>query len=220
MAIYNLFAGGKNSNTMRAKLGAGCGCPSGDCADYDADTNLPYVAQPDNRVDGAYGYRDKVDFKTLLNRLNLRYGKKPEDLKVGDKLRIFLNPNHSRVTSVQVDVREHVAGLGFKVQPAVELSGAQNEEKVFVYKSTYDEICHGIRAAQAAPEEAKLADAIQIDETDLQRTTAVYANTVGGFYTDKVNAIEIEITSIPTDGLQEHGEYLFSRVFEVYGYSV
>lgn len=75
MAIYNLYAGGKNTNTMRAQLGASCGCPSGNCADHDPDTNLPFVAQPDNRVDGAYNYRDKVDLKTLLNRLSLRYGK-------------------------------------------------------------------------------------------------------------------------------------------------
>lgn len=220
MAIYNLYAGGKNTNTMRAQLGAGCGCPSGNCADHDPDTNLPFVAQPDNRVDGAYNYRDKVDFKTLLNRLSLRYGKGPEDLKVGDKLRIFLNPNHSRVTAVQVDAREVVAGLGFKIQPAVELSGAQNAEKVFVYKSEYDEVCRGIKAAQAAPEEATLADPVTVDEKALQRTTVVYANTVGGFYTDKVNAIELEITSLPAEGLTEHGEYLFSRVFEVYGYNV
>ena len=65
-----------------------------------------------------------------------------------------------------------------------------------------------------------LADPVTVDEKALQRTTVVYANTVGGFYTDKVNAIELEITSLPAEGLTEHGEYLFSRVFEVYGYNV
>lgn len=220
MAIYNLFAGGKNTNALSTKYGAGCGCPSGNCADYDPETNLPYVSQPDNRVDGAYGYRDKVELKTLLNRLFSRYGKKPEDLKVGDKLRIFVNPNHSRVTSVQVDTRVPVAGFEFKIQPAVELSGAQNAEKTFTYISQYDEDCRGIRAAQADPVEGTLAAPVEVAATANARTTIVYPNTVGGFYTDKVNAIELEITSVPAEGLQEPGEYLFSRVFEVYGYNV
>lgn len=220
MAIYNLFAGGKNDNTMRAKLGSGCGCPSGKCADYDPETLLPYVSQPDNRVDGAYGYRDKVELRALFHRLKMRYDLQPSDLKVGDKLRIFINPNHSRVTSVQVDTREPVAGFEFKIQPAVELSSAQNDEVTSVYVSTYDEDCRGIKAEQAAPKSGTIKDGVQVAANSLTRTTILYPSTLGGFYTDKVNAIELEITSIPADGLQGDGEYLFSRVFEVYGYNV
>lgn len=220
MAIYNLFAGGKNTNTLRAKYGSPCGCPSGNCSEYDEDTDLPYVSQPDNRADGAYGYRDKVELKTLFNRLWSRYGQKPDALQVGDKLRIFVNPNHSRVTSVQVDTREPVKGFEFKVQPAVELSGTQQAEKTFTYVSNYDEECRGIKDAQADPVEGTIANAVEVAATGNSRTTIVYPNTVGGFYTDKVNAIEIEITSIPADGLSGDGEYLFSRVFEVYGYNV
>lgn len=220
MAIYNLFAGGKNANALSAKYGASCGCPSGKCSDYDPETNLPYISQPDNRVDGAYNYRDKVELKTILSRLLSRYGKKAEDLQVGDKLRVFINPNHSRVTAVQVDTREPVAGFEFKIQPAVELSEAQNAEKTFTYVATYDADCHGITDGQKAPVEGTIGSAVEVLPTAKTRTTIVYPNSVGGFYTDKVNAIEIEITSIPAGGLQEHGEYLFSRVFEVYGYSV
>lgn len=220
MAIYNLFAGGKNDNTLRAKLGSGCGCPSGNCADYDPETLLPYVAQPDNRVDGAYGYRDKIELRALFHRLKMRYDLKPSDLKVGDKLRIFLNPNHSRVTSVQVDTRVPVAGFEFKIQPAVAFSGPQGDEDTCTYISTYDEDCRGIRAAQAEPVTGSLKDGVEIGTTALTRTTILYPSTLGGFYTDKVNAIELEITSVPADGLQGDGEYLFSRVFEVYGYNV
>lgn len=220
MAVYNLFAGGKNANALSAKYGASCGCPSGKCDDYDPETNLPYISQPDNRVDGAYNYRDKVELRTILSRLWSRYGKKPEELQVGDKLRIFVNPNHSRVTAVQVDARETVAGFGFKIQPAVELSAAQNDEKTFKYVSMYDKDCHGITDAQQSPVEGTIGTPIDIGTESNTRTTIVYPNNVGGFYTDKVNAIEIEITSVPADGLHDPGEYLFSRVFEVYGFSV
>lgn len=220
MAIYNLFAGGKNENALRAKYGQGCGCPSGNCADYDPETLLPWVSQPDNRVDGAYGFRDKVDFKTLMNRLKGRYGLNPSDLKVGDKLRVFVNPNHSRVNSVQVDVRTPIEGFEFKIQPAVELSGTQQAEVTQTYISVYDENCRGIADVQKDPVAGTIAEPVQIGADKLTRTTIVYPNTVGGFYTDKVNAIEVEITSLPAEGLQGVGEYLFSRVFEVYGYNV
>lgn len=101
MSTYNLFRGG---------YAVEMGKPCRDCGAVD-DKGLPIFAQPDNRVDGAYGFRDKVEWKQLLRLLLQRYGKTVDDLEVGDKIRVFLNPNHANVKSIFFDFREPVAGF-------------------------------------------------------------------------------------------------------------
>ncbi|WP_303818658.1 hypothetical protein [Actinobacillus minor] len=64
MAIYNLFHGG-----YVPELGKPCR----DCGAVD-ELQLPVTAQPDNRADGAYGFRDKVEWKSLMRTLFIRYG--------------------------------------------------------------------------------------------------------------------------------------------------
>lgn len=196
MAIYNLFRGG---------YAVEMGKPCRDCGAVD-DELLPIIAQPDNRVDGAYGYRDKVEWKKLLRDLFVRYGKSAEELEVGDKLRIFLNPNHSSVKSLFVDLLEPVAGFQFDITTVrgLDLSGE-------IHKSTYAEM-GGIETT----EKVDTFDSAETAQAE-PRTQWVILPTRG--YSAKVDAIELEIKALPQDKSALNAmKMLLARRFEQDGY--
>ncbi|MDH2927905.1 hypothetical protein [Lonepinella koalarum] len=176
MAIYNLFRGGYATEF---------GKPCRDCGVVDENL-LPVKVQPDNRADGGYGYRDKVEWKQLLKVLLKRYGKTVEDLEVGDKLRVFLHPNHANVKAVFFDFRQPVAGFQFDLTSVngTDLSG-------MVTEATYSEAGEIEVVSQAGYfDSAKTA---QVEE----RTQWTVQPTQG--YNPKVDVIELEIKALPKD---------------------
>lgn len=196
MAIYNLFRGG---------YAVEMGKPCRDCGMLD-NHQLPVTAQPDNRVDGAYGYRDKVEWKSLLRLLFQRYAKTVEDLEVGDKLRVFLNPNHANVKAVFFDFRKPVAGFQFDLTTVngTDLSGK-------VRKATYAE--HGGIETTSTAEAFDAAETAQVEE----RTQWVVHPTDG--YNAKVDVIELEIKALPQDKTALNSlVMLIARRFEQDGY--
>ena len=196
MAIYNLFRGG-----YAVELGKPCR----DCGALD-ENQLPVRVQPDNRVDGAYGYRDKVEWKSLMRLLFQRYAKTVEDLEVGDKLRVFLNPNHANVKSLFIDFREPVAGFQFDLTT---VNGTDLAGKV--RKATYAENA-GIENTETA-EAFDSAQTAQVEE----RTQWVIQPTDG--YNAKVDVIELEIKALPKDKTSLHNlVMLLARRFEQEGY--
>lgn len=196
MAVYNLFRGG-----YVVEMGKACK----NCDALDAD-QLPIKAQPDNRVDGAYGYRDKVEFKQLLRLLYQRYGKSVEELEVGDKLRVFLNPNHANVKSLFIDFRKPVAGFQFDLTTVnqTDLSGQ-------VRQATYAENGN-VESTQVLGAFDSAATA-QVEE----RTQWTIHPTDG--YNAKVDAIELEIKALPKDKTSLNDVVmLLARRFEQDGY--
>lgn len=191
MARYNLARGG-----YAPEFGKGCV----DCGEID-DNGLPLFLQSDQRSDGGYGYRDKVEWKQYLKTLDLRYGKSAEDLKVGDELMLFLQPNHSNLKSLFVDLREGFAGFKFELKTlnGLDLTGEQ-------FLSTYTE-----------RKQIEKSDAVeQVDMGALEdRTQWTILPTKG--YTAKVDAVVLEIKALPKEGLQE-AKILFARRFEQEGY--
>lgn len=167
----------------------------------DVEKELPIFLQPDQR-DG-YHFRDKRTWKSLLKDLEGRYGLTVEDLQIGDKLRLFLQPNHANVKSIFVDFREPVAGFKFNL---VSVNGADYSGKIT--KATYSK-CSGIETTE------------QVDEMD---TGAVEENSqyvirVTDGYNAKVDAIDLEIVALPTDLVAlENAEMQFARRFEPEGY--
>lgn len=191
MALYDLARGG-----VAPEYGNGCkGCK------MDVEKELPIFLQPDQR-DG-YHFRDKRTWKSLLKDLEGRYGLTVEDLQIGDKLRLFLQPNHANVKSIFVDFREPVAGFKFNL---VSVNGADYSGKIT--KATYSK-CSGIETTE------------QVDEID---TGAVEENSqyvirVTDGYNAKVDAIDLEIVALPTDLVAlENAEMQFARRFEPEGY--
>lgn len=191
MALYDLARGG-----VAPEYGNGCkGCK------MDVEKELPIFLQPDQR-DG-YHFRDKRTWKSLLKDLEGRYGLTVEDLQIGDKLRLFLQPNHANVKSIFVDFREPVAGFKFNL---VSVNGADYSGKIT--KATYSK-CSGIETTE------------QVDEMD---TGAVEENSqyvirVTDGYNAKVDAIDLEIVALPTDLVAlENAEMQFARRFEPEGY--
>lgn len=191
MALYDLARGG-----VAPEYGNGCkGCK------MDVEKELPIFLQPDQR-DG-YHFRDKRTWKSLLKDLEGRYGFTVEDLQIGDKLRLFLQPNHANVKSIFVDFREPVAGFKFNL---VSVNGADYSGKIT--KATYSK-CSGIETTE------------QVDEMD---TGAVEENSqyvirVTDGYNAKVDAIDLEIVALPTDLVAlENAEMQFARRFEPEGY--
>lgn len=191
MALYDLARGG-----VAPEYGNGCkGCK------MDVEKELPIFLQPDQR-DG-YHFRDKRTWESLLKDLEGRYGLTVEDLQIGDKLRLFLQPNHANVKSIFVDFREPVAGFKFNL---VSVNGADYSGKIT--KATYSK-CSGIETTE------------QVDEMD---TGAVEENSqyvirVTDGYNAKVDAIDLEIVALPTDLVAlENAEMQFARRFEPEGY--
>lgn len=191
MARYNLARGG-----YAPEFGKGCV----DCGEID-DNGLPLFLQSDQRSDGGYGYRDKVEWKQYLKTLDLRYGKSAEDLKVGDELMLFLQPNHSNLKSLFVDLREGFAGFKFELKTlnGLDLTGEQ-------FLSTYTE--------RKQIEKSASVESVEMNALE-ERTQWTILPTKG--YTAKVDAVVLEIKALPKEGLQE-AKILFARRFEQEGY--
>lgn len=191
MALYDLARGG-----VAPEYGNGCkGCK------MDVEKELPIFLQPDQR-DG-YHFRDKRTWKSLLKDLEGRYGLTVEDLQIGDKLRLFLQPNHANVKSIFVDFREPVAGFKFNL---VSVNGADYSGKIT--KATYSK-CSGIETTE------------QVDEMDTgaAEENSQYVIRVTDGYNAKVDAIDLEIVALPTDLVAlENAEMQFARRFEPEGY--
>lgn len=198
MAMYNLARGGYATEF---------GTPCRECGTVD-ELGLPYRLQPDNRADGGYGYRDKIEWKQLLVTLRRRYGKAVEDLQVGDKLYIFLNPNHAKVTSVFIDFLLPVAGFQFDI---VTLNGTDLAGKV--RKATYN--------AMGQVETTDTAEAFDSAETaQIEERTQWSLQPTDG-YNAKVDAIVLEIKALPQDkSALEKAAMLFGRRFEMEGYAM
>lgn len=191
MARYNLARGG-----YAPEFGKGCV----DCGDID-DNGLPLFLQPDQRSDGGYGYRDKVEWKQFLKMLDLRYGKTTDDLAVGDELMLFLQPNHSNLKSLFVDLREGFAGFKFELKTlnGLDLTGDQ-------FLSTYTE--------RKQIEQSEPAESVDTGAAE-ERSQWTILPEKG--YTAKVDAVVLEIKALPKEGLQE-AKILFARRFEQEGY--
>lgn len=191
MARYNLARGG-----YAPEFGKGCL----DCGDVD-ENGLPLFLQPDQRSDGGYGYRDKVEWKQYLKTLDLRYGKSAADLEVGDELMIFLQPNHSNLKSLFVDLREGFAGFKFELKTlnGLDLTGEQ-------FLSTYTE--------RKQIEQSEPAESVDTGAAE-ERSQWTILPEKG--YTAKVDAVVLEIKALPKEGLQ-NAKILFARRFEQEGY--
>lgn len=191
MARYNLARGG-----YAPEFGKGCV----DCGEID-DNGLPLFLQSDQRSDGGYGYRDKVEWKQYLKTLDLRYGKSAEDLKVGDELMLFLQPNHSNLKSLFVDLREGFAGFKFELKTlnGLDLTGEQ-------FLSTYTE--------RKQIEQSEPAESV---DTGAAEDRSQWTILPEKGYTAKVDSVVLEIKALPKEGLQE-AKILFARRFEQEGY--
>lgn len=193
MAVYHLFDGGNVYTGGYADCGS-------------ATPELPDFVQPDLRADGGYAFRHKLEWGLLMHRLLMKYGKQSADLKVGDKLRIFLNPNHATLTSLFVDFRKPVAGFGFKLVTAEGLDLTADK-----YTSTYE------------PDTLRVltSDKGKGKPEDLGGAVAAYTQYAFLFtnrpHTAKVDAVELEVTSLPAGGLTAKPEMLFVRRFEMDG---
>lgn len=193
MAIYNLARGG-----FAPEYGTACNS----CSDVD-EKGLPLWLQPDLRSDGGYGFRDKVEWKQLMNQLDVRYGKGAEDLEVGDQLLIFLQPNHANVKSLFVDFFEPEAGFKFSLKS---INGADYSGKS--KKVTYSE---RYQVEDVADED--------VDTAAVDKRTQWVTRVEDG-YNAKVDAVVLEIEALPKDGLDDEIKMLFGRRFEMDGYMI
>ncbi|MDH2997179.1 hypothetical protein A1D22_05775 [Pasteurellaceae bacterium LFhippo2] len=197
MAVYHLARGG-----FAPEFGTNA-CV-GKCSNQCAvdEHGLPFFLQPDLRSDGGYGFRDKVEWKQLMNQLDVRYGKTAEDLEVGDKLYIFLQPNHSNVKSLFVDFREPVAGFKFTLGS---INGADysGTEKLVTYTEKL--------------QVENVEDTSDLDTGAVEERTQ-WVTLVENGYNAKVDAVVLEIVALPTGGLPKDMALLFARRFEQDGY--
>lgn len=191
MAVYNLARGG-----YAFEFGAA----ARQCSVN--EQGLPLFLQGDNRADGGYGYRDKIEWKQLLKELDLRYKKSADDLQVGDQLYIFLQPNHSNLKSLFVDFRENFAGFQFELKTlnGVDLTGKQ-------HLTTYSE--------RMAVEKSDLIE--RIDMTAIEPRSQ-WTMLVDNGYNAKVDAVVLEIKALPKNGNLAEAIILFARRFEMDGY--
>lgn len=191
MALYDLARGG-----IAPEYSNGCkGCK------IDVDKELPIFLQPDMRE--GYHFRDKRSWSSLLKDLENRYDLSVEDLAVGDRLRIFLQPNHANVKSIFMDFREPIAGFKFKL---VSANGADYSGKIT--QATYSK-CSGIESTQEVE---------SIDTGAVEENTQFVVRVTDG-YNAKVDAIELEIEALPRDlSLLANAQMQFARRFEPEGY--
>ncbi len=201
MAIYNLYHGG-------TELGNPCACCDKDKMD---DKDLPLSVQPDLRTHGGYGFREKLNWgNDLMTALLRRYGKHPEDLEVGDKLRIFIQPNHATLESVAVDFKKPSAGFEFKLKSVRDLDLTAK-----MYENAYDETSGKVKSesSNTTPPSSPFG-------------ANVAANTQYTFlFTEKphtgyVDALELEITALPVKGLLPDMDLWFVRRFSMDGMSI
>lgn len=192
MALYNLARGG-----VAPEYGNGCkGCA------VHSESELPIFLQPDHR-DG-YHFRDKRTWESLMKELENRYDLAAEDLAVGDKLRIFLQPNHANVKSIFMDFREPIAGFKFKI---VSANGA--DYSGITTKAVYSK-CSGIESTEMVEGEI---------DTGAVETNTQFVTLVANGYNAKVEAIDLEIVALPSDmSLLATAQMQFARRFEPEGY--
>lgn len=191
MAIYNLARGGN-----APEFGKGCI----QCGE--SESGLPHFLQPDLRVDGGYGFRDKIEWKQLMHNLEVRYGKTATDLQEGDQLYIFLQPNHSTVKSLFVDFREPVAGFKFELKSANEVDYAGKQTQ-----TTYSQ-CLSVENVQTVEE----------FDTGAVPERTQWTNRIDDGYSPKVDAVVLEIKALPKNGDLNAMKLLFARRFEQDGY--
>ena len=154
----------------------------GGCS-VDEDTGLPPFLQPEQR-DG-YQFRDKITWSHIAHELDRRYNIGVTDLEVGDRIRLFLQPNHSKLQSFFVDFRQPVKGFNFEIKSANGADYSPNTPES--YKSTYTKcgiVTDVERGAVFDPSQA----------TANTQFVALYER---GSYNAKVDAVEIEITAMP-----------------------
>lgn len=197
MAIYNLYDGG--TDMMKP-----CACCDKDKLD---DKDLPLSVQPDLRVHGGYGFRHKTNWHYLMLELLRRYDKHPKDLVVGDKLRIFIQPNHATLESVAVDFKKPSAGFEFQLQSVREL-----DLNAKMYENTYDKTTGEVKSESSnttppsAPFGASVAENTQY--------TFIFTDKP---HTAKVDALELEIKALPVNGLLPDMDLWFVRRFSMDG---
>lgn len=181
MAIYNLYDGGTDF-----------GNPCFHCKqDQKDETELPLFVQPDMRSHGGYGFRHKVNWYDLMTKLSQRYDKTVGDLKVGDKLRIFIQPNHATLENLFVDFKEPVAGFEFKLQSVRNL-----DLNAKCYENSYDDATGEVKSETSNV----LPPNSPIGATVAKNTQYSFVFTDKP-HTAKVDAIELEITALPVNGL-------------------
>lgn len=198
MAIYNLYDGGTD-----------LGNPCANCAKEKMDDkDLPLYVQPDLRVHGGYGFRHKINWYDLMLKLRQRYEKEVGDLQVGDKLRIFIQPNHATLESLFVDFKKPVSGFEFKLQSVRDLDLAADS-----YESTYDDATGEVNSESKGSNAPTTAFGANV----AQYTQHAFVFT-GKPHTAKVDAIELEITALPVNGLTNRDMKLwFARRFSMDG---
>lgn len=193
MAMYNLARGG-----YAPEFGHSKGCSVD-------EHGLPTYLQPDKRSDGGYGYRDKIEWKQLMNTLEVRYGKFPEALQVGDQLLIFLQPNHASVKSLFVDFREQFDGFKFELK-SLNGTNFSGKQTLTTYTDPVRKSVESVRAIET------------LDMSALENYTQWTLRPEDG-YNPKVDAVVLEITALPkvVETLGEM-QLLFARRFEQDGY--
>lgn len=195
MAVYNLARGG-----VAPEFGKAC-----NTCGVDGDTQLPIFLQSDQRADGAYGNREKIEWKRLMEILDVRYGKSASDLAVGDKLYIFLQPNHADLKSIFIDFREPAPGFKFEIESVNGAEYATGKTK----QTTYTE-----NLAVEAVSDVELAN---LDTGAIEPRTQI-THFVEDGYNAKVDAIVLKITALPKGGIPKDVKMLFARRFEQEGY--
>ena len=194
MAVYELARGGYAHEYNN---------PAVDCCKLDKATGLPSFLQPDHK-DG-YHWMDKVTWGHLLHELERKYDLDVTDLEVGDRLRIFLNPNHATVKSLFFDFRKGVKGFQFAVKS---VNGADYETASAIYQSTYTQ-CGEVETSEV------------VEEFDMSHVAdqTQYVLKIQDGYNAKVDAIELEIVSLPaTLATLNDLELQIGRRYEMDGY--
>ena len=196
MTVYNLYDGGNDKNDVS------CSCTLG-------DNGLPLFSQPDLRVDGGYGFRKRKEWKEFMAILKRDYNKTAADLVVGDKLRLFLSPNHATLTNFFVDFKRPETGFEFNIATVEGLTLTADK-----YESTYDDST------------GEVLTSVKSTGTPTALGGAVAAFTQNSFvftaypHTAKVDAIELVIVALPAAGFTGNMDVLFGRRFEMDGFQV
>ena len=196
MTVYNLYDGGNDKNDVS------CSCTLG-------DNGLPLFSQPDLRVDGGYGFRKRKEWKEFMAILKRDYNKTAADLVVGDKLRLFLSPNHATLTNFFVDFKRPEAGFEFDIGTVEGLTLTSDK-----YVSTYNDSTGAVlTSVKSAGVPVGLGGAVSAftQESYVFKTLP---------HTAKVDAIELTIKALPAAGFTGNMDVLFGRRFEMDGFQV
>lgn len=192
MTVYNLYDGG---NALHQN-----------CKDCENGNELPVFLQPDLRADGGYGFRHKLHWQHLMANLQARYNKSEEELKVGDRLRIFVQPNHATLKNLFIDFKYKPNGFVFTFENT---RGDLKLNELEGYKDTYDGNTLEVLdvSAERMKLEALLQDGTAITHTQISFIPDELKHNV------KVDAIELVIKSLPAKGFAGT-DIWFARRFE------